>query len=139
MSINIYCDIQENKDLKPQEEKLYNFNLTIKADKISGCFTIPCRKRDDCALYHKDGDIVCRKCSEYFIYNFVPKLSLFCEYIPTCSCGYKYCIYDPAYIHKYYPEYYMKKYGNVDPSEVGCKDYYPYGSDDCRSYDDEDK
>lgn len=100
---------------------------------------IPCSRCDKCAIYQKVGDKFCIECSDYFIYNLVPKQSKFCEYIPTCPCGYDYCIYDPAYIYKYYPEYYNEIYGNVKPDEVICKDYYPYGLNDCRSYDDEDK
>lgn len=42
------------------------------------------------------------------------------NYKPCCKHGYDDCIYDPAYIHATYPEWYKKLYEDKLPTEVTC-------------------
>ena len=80
----------------------------------------------------------CDQCKDSLKYRDVPKRSLFTAYKPACPFGMNHCVYDPAYIQKYDPEWYKSLYGNIRPEEAvkqGCSDYK--SPDEC--YDDEDK
>lgn len=85
----------------------------------------------------------CAACRENPIYANVPTRSLFQAYIPTCPRGYDDCVYDPAYIKAFHPEYYQNLYGDLTPeqaSERCCAKRVEEDPDeayDC--YDDEDK
>lgn len=62
----------------------------------------------------------------------------FSTYTPTCKLGYEDCIHDPAYIFKYYPEWYKTMWGNKsleEVKEISCLDCT---EENCQ-YDDEDK
>lgn len=75
----------------------------------------------------------------------LPKQSYFAEYSPVCPRGYSDCVYDPAYIEFYYPEWYKELYKNLTPKEAihvenGCWDCFQRDPDErCYCYDDEDK
>jgi hypothetical protein len=55
------------------------------------------------------------------------------------------CVYDPAYIKHYHPEWYKETYGDKEPSEAiyepgGCFDRYQKDPEMMHyCYDDEDK
>ena len=78
----------------------------------------------------------CIECKDNPIYANVPKWSQFQEYIPTCPQGYCDCVYDPAYIKFYHPEWYEKQYEDMTPEEVAKKHC---DKEDKYCYDDEDK
>lgn len=72
----------------------------------------------------------------------LPKQSFFMNYIPVCPRGYLDCVYDPAYIHFHYPDWYKELYGDKTPEEVAekCRQKVLEDPDEegyC--YDDEDK
>jgi hypothetical protein len=56
------------------------------------------------------------------------------SYKPTCPHGYTDCVWDPAYIHATYPNWYKKLCGDTLPKENPCEQC-PNGE----RYDDEDK
>lgn len=58
------------------------------------------------------------------------------KYEPTCPQGFSDCVYDPAYIKCYHPQYYKRLYGELTPEEVSKKRCI---ADDAYCYDDEDK
>ena len=60
----------------------------------------------------------CKDCKDNPIYANIPKTSKFMAYIPTCPRGYKDCVYDPAYIKLYHPQFYKDEYGNKTPYEA---------------------
>lgn len=72
----------------------------------------------------------------------LPKSSSFTRYIPVCPKGYTDCIYDPAYIECYDPEWYKDLYGDLSPEEAVrtesecCRNF---NSKYCNIYDNEDK
>ena len=72
----------------------------------------------------------------------LPKQSCFMAYVPTCPRGYTDCVYDPAYIHFHYPDWYKELYGDKAPEEAAekCRQKMledPNEEEYC--YDDEDK
>ena len=75
----------------------------------------------------------------------LPHLSHFQAYIPVCPRGYLDCIYDPAYIHFHYPDWYKELYGDLTPEEAinvpnGCMARFINDPDEKHyCYDDEDK
>lgn len=60
-------------------------------------------------------------------------------YTPACPLGYTNCIYDPAYILHYYPDWYNSLYGYKPTWEVVKHCFEAIEDDDCSLYDDEDK
>ena len=91
-----------------------------------------CRLSEKCVNY----GITCLDCKLNPIYSDVPSRSLFQEYIPTCPQGYSDCIYDPAYIKCYDPDWYKELYGDLTPEEAMLQRCNP---EDEYCYDDEDK
>ena len=85
----------------------------------------------------------CIMCRNNPIYDNVPTRSLYQEYIPTCPRGYIDCVYDPAYIKCYYPDWYKEQYGDLTPeqaSEKSCAEKVREDPDEeYYCYDDEDK
>ena len=72
----------------------------------------------------------------------LPKLSFFMDYIPVCPRGYLDCVYDPAYIHFHYPDWYKELYGDKIPEEAAekCRQRMLEDPDEENyCYDDEDK
>ena len=72
----------------------------------------------------------------------LPRLSHYLEYMPTCPRGYTDCVYDPAYIHFHYPDWYKKLYGDKTPEEAAekCRQKVIEDPDEENyCYDDEDK
>lgn len=82
----------------------------------------------------------CDQCADNPKY---PKYSYYQDYIPTCPRGYTDCVFDPAYIKCYHPEWYAKLYGNMTPEEASkeaCVKRVEEDPDEIYScYDDEDK
>ena len=79
---------------------------------------------------------LCINCKDNPIYKYVPTISLYKEYKPTCPQGYTDCVCDPAYIKYYNPDWYKKLYGDMSPEDAAkkyCSPTNPY------CYDDEDK
>lgn len=76
---------------------------------------------------------LCEVCRDNPKYKDYPKESHFQDYIPTCPQGYKDCVFDPAYIKLYYPDWYKREYGDMSPEEaaamhcdenfIGCYDW----------------
>lgn len=62
-------------------------------------------------------------------------------YKPTCKFDCGDCIYDPAYIHTTYPEWYKELYGAISPEEAATlpDSTCSICSEDDYRYDDEDK
>lgn len=62
-------------------------------------------------------------------------------YKPTCKFDCGDCIYDPAYIHTTYPEWYKELYGAISPEEAAALQNSTCSicSEDDYRYDDEDK
>ena len=76
---------------------------------------------------------VCRICTRN-PHN-VFKRDNFVDYPICCQYGFKDCINDPGYIWKYHHDWFIKLYGDINPSEVkNCED-----CDSGSEYDDEDK
>ena len=76
------------------------------------------------------------------ILAFLPKQSCFMAYVPVCPRGYADCVYDPAYIHFHYPDWYKKLYGDKTPEEAAekCRQKVIEDPDEENyCYDDEDK
>jgi hypothetical protein len=72
----------------------------------------------------------------------LPKLSFFMNYAPVCPRGYLDCVYDPAYIHFHYPDWYKELYGDKTPEEAAekCRQKMLEDPDEENyCYDDEDK
>ena len=72
----------------------------------------------------------------------LPKHNLFTAYVPVCPRGYTDCIYDPAYIHFHYPDWYKELYGDKIPEEAAekCRQKVIEDPDEeYYCYDDEDK
>ena len=72
----------------------------------------------------------------------LPKLSFFMNYVPVCPRGYLDCVYDPAYIHFHYPDWYKELYGDKTPEEAAekCRQKMLEDPDEENyCYDDEDK
>ena len=72
----------------------------------------------------------------------LPKLSFFMNYVPVCPRGYLDCVYDPAYIHFHYPDWYKELYGDKTPEEAAekCRQKVIEDPDEENyCYDDEDK
>ena len=63
------------------------------------------------------------------------------EYTPTCKYDMEDCIWDPAYIHATYPEWYEKLFGRLTPEEAAAQEGHSCAmcTDDHFMYDDEDK
>ena len=70
-------------------------------------------------------ETICMECENQF------KIAI---YTPCCKHGYDDCVYDPAYIHATYPEWYKKLYGNKLPDEISCEH-----CENGERWDDEDK
>lgn len=89
----------------------------------------------------EDKENICIKCKNNPIYDDLK--DYFISYYPVCPAGYGDCIYDPAYIKLYDPEWYEELYGDLTVEEAmeqeikegHCLHSYGY----CRNYDDEDK
>lgn len=91
-------------------------------------------KRTDCCI----NKIYCKSCSEY--YGYIPKQSLYTDYIPVCPLGYGDCIYDPAYLKRNYPDYYKEEFGELTPFEASLTEHCQLCvKNDGIQYDDEDK
>ena len=63
-------------------------------------------------------------------------------YTPVCPRGYLDCVYDPAYIHFHYPDWYKELYGDKTPEEAAekCRQKMLEDPDEENyCYDDEDK
>ena len=72
----------------------------------------------------------------------LPRYTYFTDYMPTCPRGYTDCIYDPAYIHFHYPDWYKELYGDKTPEEAAekCRQKVIEDPDEENyCYDDEDK
>lgn len=72
----------------------------------------------------------------------LPRQSRFMYYKPTCPRGYVDCVYDPAYIHFHYPDWYKELYGDKTPEEAAekCRQkVLEDPSEEYYCYDDEDK
>ena len=72
----------------------------------------------------------------------LPKLSFFMNYVPVCPRGYLDCVYDPAYIHFHYPDWYKELYGDKTPEEAAekCRQkMFEDPDEENYCYDDEDK
>lgn len=88
---------------------------------------------------------LCDGCRDNPKYADYPHKSLFMEYKPVCPRGYVDCVYDPAYIKHYHPEWYKKLYGSKTPEEAAheknkCYDKLKEDPDEeYYCYDDEDK
>lgn len=85
---------------------------------------------------NKDTD-KCDNCIDHPKWQDRPTQSYFELYRRTCPHGYRDCIYDPAYIKFWYPDWYKDLYGDKTPQEVvreSCND-----CEDGDRYDDEDK
>ena len=85
---------------------------------------------------------LCDNCRDNPKYADYPKFSKFMAYIPVCPAGYIDCVYDPAYIKYYNPEWYNEMWGDKTPEEVvvnSCKDLEFIEGIYCDHYDDEDK
>lgn len=90
-------------------------------------------KCDRCV--NKDTD-KCDNCIDHPKWQDRPRKSYFELYRKTCPYGY-HCVYDPAYILFYDPEWYKDLYGDKTPQEVvggSCQN-----CEDGDNYDDEDK
>ena len=67
------------------------------------------------------------------------------KYIPVCPRGYDDCVWDPAYIQCFYPDWYKELYGDKTPTEAiatenDCLDKVKEDPDEeFYCYDDEDK
>ena len=85
----------------------------------------------------------CMGCRDNPIYKDVPTHSLYQEYIPTCPRGYIDCVYDPAYIKTYHPDYYHDTFGDLTPEQASAKSCGERVKEDPDEeyycYDDEDK
>ena len=93
-----------------------------------------------------DNKSVCGNCRDnplvQKILQALPKNSYFQTYQPVCPCGHSDCIYDPAYIKYYDPEWYEDLYGNLTPEEAinTNSECAKYSNDmHCMLYDNEDK
>jgi hypothetical protein len=72
----------------------------------------------------------------------LPQRSFFMNYAPVCPRGYLDCVYDPAYIHFHYPDWYKELYGDKTPEEAAekCRQKMLEDPDEENyCYDDEDK
>lgn len=79
---------------------------------------------------------LCDKCKDNPKYADYPRRSFYKEYEPTCPQGFDDCVYDPAYIKHYCPDWYKDLYDDLTPEEASrlhCN------IDDEYCYDDEDK
>lgn len=93
--------------------------------------------QDKCDICVTDKSL-CDGCKDNLKYRNVPEISLFTEYIPVCPLGMMDCVYDPAYIKKYCPEFYEDMWGDITPEEaahLSCASH----KDPSECYDDEDK
>ena len=105
----------------------------------------PCEK----CIFDKNDKSVYLECRENPVVQRIlmtlPKRSYFMEYEPVCPRGYCDCVYDPAYIKYYHPEWYKKLYGDMTPKEAiyvenGCHERMEQDPDEIYyCYDDEDK
>ena len=97
-----------------------------------------------------DNKSVCINCRDnplvQKILQALPKNSYFQTYQPACPRGYGDCIYDPAYIKCYDPEWYENLYGSLTPEEAimteaeCCRNYKDNIENMyCEMYDNEDK
>lgn len=109
-------------------------------DRCKRCIIPKANLDENLCLECRDNPVVQR------ILMSLPRLSHYLEYMPTCPRGYTDCVYDPAYIHFHYPDWYKELYGDKTPLDAlwvdgGCMEkvekdpkmekYY--------CYDDEDK
>ena len=83
----------------------------------------------------------CENCKRNPKYEIYLKLKdHFAEYIPVCPVGATNCVYDPAYIKCYSPDWYKDLYGDKTPEEViATKGCGRIENGYCIDYDDEDK
>ena len=105
-----------------------------------------CRACQKCAKCVNSCSSLCLECIDNIKFAEIPTQSHFQAYIPACPFGYMDCVYDPAYIKFYHPEYYKKEFGDCITEEVVKEDFYDcydYFKDEkydyCPQYDDEDK
>lgn len=95
---------------------------------------------------YKDNKEICAECRDnpevQIILASLPKKSIFMPYVPTCPRGYIDCIYDPAYIKHYDPDWYKELYGHKTPEEAAeeCRQRVARDpNEEYYCYDDEDK
>lgn len=93
-----------------------------------------CCYYDDC---DNADSIICNNCVRNLINNKIKDhFHQKALYVPTCPQGWEDCVYDPAYIKYFHPEWYKTLYGDMTPEEAAMKHCNP-NEENC--YDDEDK